>query len=73
MYMYEEMLKEARTSRLRILPEKQKRTQPGILVANVDFDDFDLHKKDRRNPKKQHKPICLWIVLIIQMLHLIEI
>ena len=50
---YEEMLKEARTSRLKILPEKQKRTQQGILVDNVDFDDFDLGKYDRRNRATQ--------------------
>ena len=49
---YEEMLKEARTSRLRILPEKQKRTQQGILLDDVDFDDFDLSKYDIRNPNK---------------------
>ena len=54
---YEEMLKEARTHRLKILPEKQKRTQQGILLDDVDFDDFDLGKHDRKeilsnNPEK---------------------
>ena len=43
---------EARTSRLRILPEKQKRAQQGILLDDVDFDEFDLSKYDRRNPNK---------------------
>ena len=54
---YEEMLREARTHRLKILPEKQKRTQQGILLDDVDFDDFDLGKHDRKeilsnNPEK---------------------
>ena len=51
------MLREARTHRLKILPEKQKRTQQGILLDDVDFDDFDLGKHDRKetlsnNPEK---------------------
>ena len=50
---YEEMLKEARTHRLRILPEKQKRTQQGILLDDVNFDDFDLSKYDIRNKATQ--------------------
>ena len=55
---YEQMLKEARTRRLKILPEKQKRTQQGILLDDVDvspmahmlreFDEFDLSSYDRR-------------------------
>ena len=54
---YEEMLKEARTRRLRILPERQRRTQQGILLDDVDFDNFDLSKHDRKeilsnNPEK---------------------
>ena len=49
---YEELLKETKTSRLRIRPERQKRTQQGILIDDVDFDDFDLSKYDRRNPNK---------------------
>ena len=49
---YEELLKETKTSRLRIIPERQKRTQQGILIDDVDFDDFDLSKYDRRNPNK---------------------
>ena len=49
---YEELLKETKTSRLRIISERQKRTQQGILIDDVDFDDFDLSKYDRRNPNK---------------------
>ena len=55
----EEIEREARTSRLRILPERQRRTQQGILLEEVDFDDFDLSKYDRKtimlndnNPEK---------------------
>ena len=46
------MLKEARTRRLRILPEKQKRTQQGILLDDVHFDAFDLDKYNIRHPNK---------------------
>ena len=35
------------------MPEKQKRTQQGILFDDVDFDDFDLSKYDRRNKATQ--------------------
>ena len=49
---FEQIEREARTSRLRILPEKQKRTQQGILLDDVDFDEFDLSKYDIRNPNK---------------------
>ena len=49
---YEEMLREAKTRRLRILPERQRRTQQGLLLENVDFDEFDLSKYDIRNPEK---------------------
>ena len=54
---YEEILKEAMTSRLRILPERQKRTQQGIFIDDVDFNDFDLSRYDRKeiasnNPEK---------------------
>ena len=45
---YEELLKETMTHRLRILPERQKRTQQGILLEDVDFDEFDLSKYDKR-------------------------
>ena len=50
---YEELLTETMTKRLKILPEKQKRTQQGILLDDVDFDDFDLSKYDRRNKATQ--------------------
>ena len=55
---YEEILREARTRRLRILPEREKRTQQGMLLDEVDFDDFDLGKYDKKiimtneNPQK---------------------
>ena len=55
---YEEMLREARTRRLRILPERERRTQQGMLLDEVDFDDFDLGKYDKKimitneNPQK---------------------
>ena len=45
---FEEIEREARTSRLRILPERQRRTQQGILLDEVDFDEFDLSKYDRK-------------------------
>ena len=49
---YEELLKETQTRRLRILPERERRTQQGLLLENVDFDEFDLSKYDIRNPNK---------------------
>ena len=49
---YEEMLREAKTRRLKILPEREKRTQQGLLLESVDFDDFDLSRYDIRNPNK---------------------
>ena len=49
---FEQIEKEARTHRLKILPEKQKRTQQGILLGDVNFDDFDLDKFNIRNPNK---------------------
>ena len=44
---FEEMLKEAMTHRLKIeiIPEKQVIDLP---INNIDFDDFDLSKYDRR-------------------------
>ena len=45
---YEEILREARTRRLRILPEKERRTTSGMLLEDVDFDDFDLSKYDKK-------------------------
>ena len=50
---FEEIEREARTSRLRILPERQRRTRQGILLDEVDFDDFDLSKYDRGNKATQ--------------------
>ena len=49
---FEQIEKEAKTSRLKIMPEKQKRTQQGMLLDDVDFDDFDLSKYNIRNPNK---------------------
>ena len=55
---YEEIAREARTKRLRILPEKERRTQQGILLDDVDFNDFDLDNYDKKmiimneNPQK---------------------
>ena len=49
---FEQIEKEAGTSRLKIMPEKQKRTQQGILLDDVNFDDFDLDKYNIRNPNK---------------------
>ena len=45
---YEQMLKEARTRRLKILSERQTRTQQGILLDDVDFEEFDLSSYDKR-------------------------
>ena len=44
----EEMLREAKTKRLKILPERERRTQQGILLDEVDFNDFDLHNYDKK-------------------------
>jgi len=54
---FEQIEREARTYRLKILPERQKRTQQGILLDDVNFDDFDLSRYDRKeilmnNPDK---------------------
>ena len=49
---YEEMLREAKTRRLKIQPERERRTQQGMLLENVDFDEFDLSTYDIRNPNK---------------------
>ena len=45
---FEQIEREARTHRLKILPERQKRTQQGILLDDVNFDDFDLSRYDRK-------------------------
>ena len=55
---YEEILREAKTRRLRILPERERRTTSGMLLEDVEFDDFDLSKYDKKtmitneNPQK---------------------
>ena len=49
---FEQIEREARTSRLRILPEKTKKNTTGILLDDVDFDEFVLSKYDIRNPNK---------------------
>ena len=41
---YEGMLREAKTRRLKIQPERERRTQQGMLLEDVDFNDFDLDK-----------------------------
>ena len=45
---FEEIEREAKTRRLRILPEKERRTQQGILLDDVDFNDFDLDNYDKK-------------------------
>ena len=50
---FEQVEREARTHRLKILPERQKRTQQGILLDDVNFDDFDLNKYNIRNKATQ--------------------
>ena len=49
---YEEMLREAKTRRLKIQPERERITQQGLLLENVDLAEFDLSKNDIRNPNK---------------------
>ena len=55
---YEEMLREAKTRRLKILSERDRRTQQGMLLDDLDMDDFDLDKYDKKtilmneNPEK---------------------
>ena len=45
---FEQIEREARTRRLRILPERERRTQQGLLLDDVNFDDFDLDKYNRK-------------------------
>ena len=55
---YGEMLREAKTRRLKILPERERRTQQGMLIDGLEMDDFDLDKYDKKtilmneNPEK---------------------
>ena len=67
---YEEMLREAKTKRLRILPERERRTQQGLLLESVNFDEFDLSRYDIRNPERKPRPIYSMKAAIIQVLHL---
>ena len=46
------MLREAKTRRLKIQPERERRTKQGLLLENVDFDELDLSRYDIRNPNK---------------------
>ena len=45
---YEGMLREAKTRRLKILPERERRTQQGMLLNDLDMDDFNLDKYDKK-------------------------
>ena len=49
---FEQIERQARAHRFKILPEKLKRTQQGILLDNGNFDDFDLDKYNIRNSNK---------------------
>ena len=49
---FEQIEREARTHRLRILPERERRTQQGMLLDDLNFDDFDLDQYNIRNPNK---------------------
>ena len=69
---YEELLKETQTRRLRILPERERRTQQGMLLENVDFDEFDLSRYDIRNPNKATQTDLFNENSNYQVLHLIE-
>ena len=53
------MFKETKTRRLRILPERERRTQQGMLLEDVDFNDSDLDKFNIRNPNKERA--CVWV------------
>ena len=55
---YEAMLREAKTRRLKILPERERRTQQAMLLDDLDMDDLVLDKYDKKtilmneNPEK---------------------
>ena len=53
---YEEMLREAKTRRLKILPERERRTQQGMLLDDLDMDDFDLDKYDKKTILMNENP-----------------
>ena len=49
----EQIAREARARRLRRLPERQKRIQQGLLLDDVNFDDFDLDNSDKKTDNEQ--------------------
>ena len=49
---FEELLREAKTRRLKIQPERERRTQQGMLLDALNFDEFDLDQYNIRNPNK---------------------
>ena len=53
---FEEIEREARTRRLRILPERERRTQQGILLHDVNFDDFDLEQYNKKTLMLRDNP-----------------
>ena len=53
---YEEMLREAKTRRLKVLPERERRTQQGMLLDDLDMDDFDLDKYDKKTILMNENP-----------------
>ena len=53
---YEEMLREAKTRRLKILPERERRTQQGMLLDDLDMDDFGLYKYDKKTTLLNENP-----------------
>ena len=50
------MLREAKTRRLKILPERERRTQQGMLLDDLDMDDFDLDKYDKKSILMNENP-----------------
>ena len=52
----EEMLREAKTRRLKIQPERKRRTQQGVLLDDVDFADLDLGKYDKKTIRMNKNP-----------------
>ena len=45
------MIREAKPRRLKIQPERETRTQQGVLLDDVDFNEVDLSRYDIRNPE----------------------
>ena len=45
---FEELLRETQARRLKILPERERRTQQGMLLDELDMNDFDLGKYDKK-------------------------